>query len=135
MGTKKREPKPQLLLSEAIEEIYHRTGLPTAAIKKTLEVYMDIVKECVSNNVEVVFGDIGIFGWKHWPMQLGVEKKNLIAGEKIIVDLPAYDIMSFRQKRQWRKRMKEITMGLYPENSIFELFEGENNELDNNGSD
>ena len=135
METKKREPKPQLLMSEAIEEIYHRTGLPTAAIKKTLEVYADIVKECVSNNVEVIFGDVGIFGWKHWSMRLGVETKNLKTGEKAIKDFPAYDLMSFRQKCLWKRKMKKITMGLYPENARFNLSEGENDELDSNSSD
>lgn len=115
----------QLSMPESIAEIQNRTGLPEAAIKKVLETYIDIVKECLCNEVEVVFGDVGYFGWKHWPAQKNVECRNPHTGEKIIKDFPAYNVLSFRQKRTWKRKMKELTIPLFLEEEL----EGERNEL------
>lgn len=114
--------RAQLTMSESISEIENRTGIPKTVIKRILETYIDIVKECLCSEVEVVFGDIGYFGWKHWPRQENVECRNPATGEKFLMNFPAYNVMSFRQKKAWKKNMKELTIPLFAENKI----EGDN---------
>lgn len=114
--------RPRIKMSEVIREVYNRTGLPTATIQKILETYSDIVKECVVNEVEVTFNDLGYFGWRHCPKQLNKEYTNFRTGEKEIKDFPAYNVMTFRQKRQWKSEMRELTIPLFEDTEI----EGDN---------
>lgn len=116
----KKSDRVQLKMSEAIKEIHNRTGLPEIAIKRSLENYIEIVKECLCNEVEVVFGDLGYFGWKHWPMQKNKQCRNPLTGETYIKDFPAYNVMSFRQKNGWKKEMRIETSKLFPENKELE---------------
>lgn len=113
--------RAQLNVSEAIKEIQNRTGLPDFAIQKVLDTYIDIVKECICNEVEVVFGDIGYFGWKHYPKRDNVELKNPNTGEKIVKNFPAHNALVFRQKRNWKIEMRKQTAKLFSENELEEI--------------
>lgn len=108
--------RPRLNVSEAIKEIQNRTGLPDYAIERVLETYVEIVKECICNEVEAVFGDIGYFGWKHYPKRTGVEFRNPKSGGTILKDFPAHNALVFRQKRNWKIEMRKRTSKLFPEN-------------------
>lgn len=110
--------KPQLNFSESVIEIYNRTGIPANTIFLVLSTFVEIVKESLINEVEVVFGDIGYFTWRFSPRKENKEFRCFKTGMKIVKDIPAYNKLCFRQKKSWREKFKNETMKLYPKNDI-----------------
>ena len=111
-----RNLHPRLTFAEAIDEVKNRTGVPREAVESILWTYNDIVKECMLNQVEVSFGDIGVFTYQFFIRRENMPKKNLNTGETIYRDFPAHYRMNFRQSLKWGKTMREETAKLFEEN-------------------
>ena len=111
-----RNLHPRLTFAEAIDEVKNRTGLPREAVENILWTYNDIIKECILNQVDVSFGDIGIFTYQFFVRRENMPKRNPKTGEIIYRDFPAHYRMNFRQALKWRKEMREETAKLFEEN-------------------
>lgn len=118
---KNKQEFPRLNTSEAIKEIQNRTGLPEYAIKTVLNNYIDILTECIFNEVEVVFGEIGYFSFKHYKEKKNVRCKNIHTRETYYMDIPPYNMLTFKLKDSWKSYMKKETSKLF--------MKGINNEL------
>ena len=62
---KPQKDRAKVNFNEAIIEICHRTGLPENAVYRILWTYAEIIKECLCNQVEIAFADLGTFGYQH----------------------------------------------------------------------
>lgn len=112
MKTLKKRPK--INFSEAIIEICHRTGLPENAVYRTLWTYSEIVKECLCNQVEIAFADLGIFGYQHHCERHNVRYYNPRKKEWMPpMYQPPYDAPVFRNGSNWKKQMREMTIPFY----------------------
>lgn len=111
-----RNLKPRLTFAEAIEEVQNRIGVPKEIVESILWTYNDIVKECMLNQVEISFGDVGIFTYQFFVRKENAAKRNPKTGETIYIDFPAHYRMNFRQALKWRKTMREETAKLFEEN-------------------
>ena len=111
-----RNLHPRLTFAEAIDEVKNRTGIPREIVESILWTYNDIVKECMLNQIEVSFGDIGLFTIQFFIRREKVKRRNPYTGETIYKDFPAHYRMNFRQALKWRKTMREETAKLFEEN-------------------
>lgn len=111
-----RNVYPRITFNEAIDEIKRRTGFSREVVESILWNYNDIVKECLLSQVEISFGDIGIFTFLRLNRKENIEKRNPQTGETIYRDFPAHCRMKFYQNNKWRKIMKEETAKLFEEN-------------------
>ena len=116
MPRARKNGKPRLNFAEAIEEICRRTGLPANAVFQALWTYNEIVKECILNQVEVVFGNIGTFTYQLFVRRENRKCWNPRTKETVYKDFPAHYRMNFRQTPAWKKTMKAETAKLFPEN-------------------
>lgn len=66
MATRKI-PNPKLHMADVHNEIAKRVGLHAGTVKRVLDVYSDVIKQCLLNKVEVPFCDIGTVGYKIIP--------------------------------------------------------------------
>ena len=116
MPRARKNGKPRLNFKESIEEICRRTGLPANAVFQSLWTYNEIVKECMLNQVEVVFGNVGTFTYQFFVKRDHIQHRNPKTGEVFYKDYPAHYRMNFRQTPSWKKEMKEETAKLFDEN-------------------
>ena len=116
MPRARKNGRPRLNFAEAIEEICRRTGLPANAVFQALWTYNEIVKECLLNQVEVVFGNIGTFTYQLFVRREHRKCYNPRTKETIYRDFPAHYRTRFRQTPAWLQVMKTETAKLFPEN-------------------
>lgn len=116
MPRARKNGRPRLNFAEAIEEICRRTGLPANAVFQALWTYNEIVKECLLNQVEVVFGNIGTFTYQLFVRREHRKCTNPRTKEVFYKDFPAHYRTRFRQTPAWLQQMKTETAKLFPEN-------------------
>ena len=106
----KKSDHPLLKEKDALKEVCNRTGLPYNVAYQVITNYQEIIKECVSNGVDIKFGDMGRFGWKNKPPRYGVVYYNIQTGKNMDpVDTPGFWIPTFTPTRKWRIELKEQT--------------------------
>ena len=96
--------------------VYKGKPKPKEIVESILWTYNDIVKECMLNQVEISFGDVGIFTYQFFVRKENAAKRNPKTGEIMYIDFPAHYRMNFRQSLKWRKTMREETAKLFEEN-------------------
>ena len=111
----KKEKKPRVNFTEVMEEIYHRTGVPINSVFRTLWTYNEIVKECLIDEVEIVFGDIGIFSFKEAKGKKNARFFSPGNKEFFYTDVHPHVKMIFKVKRAWRKELEEKTRKSFKE--------------------
>lgn len=106
--------QPKLNFQEALVEICNRTGMPVNTVYQILWTYIDIVKECLNNQVAIVFGDLGVFRYQHHEARYNVSYYNPKTREHCVAKcFPAYDSPTFRCARQWQAQMKQDSTEYY----------------------
>ena len=106
----KKSDHPLLKEKDAIVEVSNRTGLPYNVILQVIKNYQEIIKECVSNGVDIKIGDLGKFGWKIKPPRYDVVYYNIQTGENNPpIDTPGFWLPVFTPTKKWRKELKEQT--------------------------
>lgn len=119
--------RAKINFNEAIIEICHRTGLPENAVYRILWTYADIIKECLCNQVEIAFADLGTFGYQHHHERHNVKYYNPQLREWMPpMYQPPYDAPVFRNTKPWKKQMREATIPFYYDEEKGQLKEDEN---------
>lgn len=123
-----RKPKnvAKLNKSEVETEIYRRTGLPEEAIRVVINTYGEIIKECLINQVQVAFADIGVFCLQHKPAKAfdyyyDIKQKQWVTWDEPKLT-PGYDSAIFKVNNSMKQFMRENTIPLY-EHELKELEE------------
>lgn len=104
--------KPKINFAEQIYEISLRTGLSQTQVKKVLTAYEDLVKTAIINEVEVVFGKLGVFSWKFIPRHENVK----LRFSEEPTNFPAHNRMIWRSSNKWKSEMKKATQVKFIEN-------------------
>lgn len=119
--------RPKVTFNEAISEVNKRTGLPENSVYRILWTYAEIVKECIMNQVEIGFADLGVFGFRHHTERHDVKYYN--PKEKRWnppMYQPPYDAPVFRNGKTWKKQLREATIPLYYDEETGKLKENKN---------
>lgn len=111
----KRKGKIKINFKEAIKEVHNRTGLPENSINQVLESYAEVVKQCILNEVDVVFADIGTFGLLHSEKRENVMCRNFHTGEVFYKDIPPYNKTHFKFSPAWKDKVREVSSLHYAE--------------------
>ena len=119
--------KPTMKFSECMKEVSRRTGFPYDTVHIIMKTYSEIVKECLFAQVCCVFDDICVFGLKKNARRMTRMFTSKVEGgsdkpEDYVV--PSYYRPSVRWKDVFRRKLKELTIPLFPEN-----FEDDEEEL------
>lgn len=104
MPARKKEKKAKLNSKEAIAEISKRTNIPIEVIDKIILAYNQIVTECLLEEVEVQFGEIGFFSWRKTKIKKNLSIKNLKPGTEW------YNKPKFRTSQKWEKEFRETLL-------------------------
>lgn len=123
---KSQKDRAKVNFNEAIIEICHRTGLPENAVYRILWTYAEIIKECLCNQVEIAFADLGTFGYQHHCERHDVKYYNPRAKEWMPpMYQPPYDAPVFRNASKWKKEMRNATIPFYYDEETGKLKENE----------
>ena len=106
---------PYLKFSEVVNEIKNRTGFPKEIIKNILLTYVDIAKECMINQIEIPFGDIGNFTYQFFIKNKNVFKKQSNNENNTEDDFLQYYKINFRPTIAFNKIIKNKINKLYEE--------------------
>ena len=121
---KKPQNRAKLNFNEAIVEIHKRTGLPENSVYRVLWTYAEVIKECLCNQVEIAFADIGTFGYQHHCERHDVKYYNPKERRWMPpMYQPPYDAPVFRNTKPWKKQMREATIPFYYDEETGELKE------------
>ena len=118
--------RAKLNFNEAIIEVCYRTGIPENAVYRILWTYVEVVKECLCNQVEIAFADLGVFGYQHHMERHNVKYFNPRTKEEMPpMYQPPYDAPVFRNTKTWKKQMREATIPFYYNEETGELKEND----------
>ena len=122
----KKQKRPKINFNEAIIEVCKRTGIPENAVYRVLWTYVEIVKECLCNQVEITFADLGIFGYQHHHERHDVKYYNMKEKKwNPPMYQPPYDSPTFRNAKLWKKEMREATIPFYYDEETGEIKEND----------
>ena len=118
--------RAKLNFNEAIIEVCHRTGIPENAVYRILWTYVEVVKECLCNQVEIAFADLGVFFFFFHMERHNVKYFNPRTKEEMPpMYQPPYDAPVFRNTKTWKKQMREATIPFYYDEETGELKEND----------
>lgn len=89
--------------SDIVVEISKQTGIDKVTVLETVEAFMDVVKNSVSNNQNVSLRDFGNFIVKKRAQKLA---RNIGKGTSIIV--PAHYVPVFKPSKEFTDMMKQL---------------------------
>lgn len=104
MSARKKEKKAKLNFKETVAEIAKRTNIPIEVVSKIILAYNQIVTECLLEEVEVPFGEIGFFSWRKTKIKKNLNIKNLKPG------IEWYNKPKFRTAYKWEKEFRETML-------------------------
>lgn len=103
--------KPRLTQKEVAYQIFLRTGFPADMVKTTLDIYGELVQDCLLGQVEVPIPGIGWFGWKQINPRSNVKRWN--PKERCYTeptDVPGFQKTVLRLSTKWSAKQKEATL-------------------------
>lgn len=89
--------------ADIVVEISKQTGIDKVTVLETVEAFMDVVKNSVSNNQNVSLRDFGNFIVKKRAQKLA---RNIGKGTSIIV--PAHYVPVFKPSKEFTDMMKQL---------------------------
>lgn len=89
--------------SDIVVEISKQTGIDKVTVLETVEAFMDVVKNSVSNNQNVSLRDFGNFIVKKRAQKLA---RNIGKGTSIIV--PEHYVPVFKPSKEFTDMMKQL---------------------------
>lgn len=89
--------------SDIVVEISKQTGIDKVTVLETVEAFMDVVKNSVSNNQNIFLRDFGSFLVKKRAQKLA---RNIGKGTSIVV--PAHYVPVFKPSKEFTDMMKQL---------------------------
>lgn len=96
-----KQKKFNMTKAEVVAQIAKKTGIEKVAIQATIEEFMNVVKDSLSEGENVYLRGFGTFEIKHRAAKTG---RNI--SKNTAIDIPAHNIPKFKPSKEFFKMVK-----------------------------